>query len=303
MKIEIVGAGMAGLLAANMLKRHNPVVFESQASLPNNHSAVLRFGSNLVGDVIGVPFKKVSMIKTYLPWRNKVADCLQYSYKCAGVHRSDRSITREAFSEERWISPPTLISTMAEGIDINYEYKWSKPKGPTISTLPMPILAKLLGYEFPEETFKYVHGANLKAQVKNCDAYMSLYVPDPKYSFNRVSITGDELIAEYAFKSFPKLELKEIDRFSEMSTIRILLGVYFREDSCIIKEQKYAKIQPIDERLRRDFLVWATDKHNIFSLGRFATWRPGLLLDSLVQDIRLIEKWISTDRYSMRFHR
>ena len=60
------------------------------------------------------------------------------------------------------------------------------------------------------------------------------------------------------------------------------------------------ELSRIDEELRKDFIYWATDKHNIFSLGRFATWRPGLLLDDLVKDIRLIDKWIDRgDRYAL----
>jgi hypothetical protein len=34
-----------------------------------------------------------------------------------------------------------------------------------------------------------------------------------------------------------------------------------------------------------------TEEHNIYSLGRFATWRQ-LLLDDLVKDIGVIEKLI-----------
>ncbi|MCI0527575.1 MAG: hypothetical protein L0Y56_09050, partial [Nitrospira sp.] len=56
--------------------------------------------------------------------------------------------------------------------------------------------------------------------------------------------------------------------------------------------QSYSKILPTDNDARREFMHWATKNHNVYSLGRFATWRPGLLLDDLVQDVRLISKWI-----------
>lgn len=42
----IIGAGMAGLLAANLLHRFNPTVLEKAPSLPNNHAALLRFRSD-----------------------------------------------------------------------------------------------------------------------------------------------------------------------------------------------------------------------------------------------------------------
>jgi len=57
-----------------------------------------------------------------------------------------------------------------------------------------------------------------------------------------------------------------------------------------IHEQKYAKILPVSDNERKRFMIWATEQFNIFSLGRFATWRPGLLLDDLVNDIRIIHR-------------
>ena len=63
MTISVIGAGLAGLLAGNMLRHRDPVIHEVQPSLPNNHSAVLRFRSSAVGDVLNIPFQKVKMIK------------------------------------------------------------------------------------------------------------------------------------------------------------------------------------------------------------------------------------------------
>lgn len=286
---------MAGLLAANILHRMKPVVLERQTALPNNHSAVLRFGSEKVSDALGIPFKKVKLIKTYLPWRNKVADCLQYSMKCSGIARSDRSIISEAFAADRWIAPPDLIQRMAVPVDVRYEVEFT-PKmivngEPVISTIPMPVLMKLLDY--PEQPFfEFIAGVNLRAKAQNCDAYVSIYVPDPQYLFNRISITGNEIIAEYAGKPelFAGCELEKI------SSIIGTSGLQFEK----FVTQQYAKIQPIDEDVRKEFMHWATDKFGIFSLGRFATWRPGLQLDDLVQDIRKIEGWINKGRYEVR---
>jgi hypothetical protein len=58
--------------------------------------------------------------------------------------------------------------------------------------------------------------------------------------------------------------------------------------------QKYGKILPIDERLRKEFIFYLTKEHGIYSLGRFATWRQ-LLLDDIVPDIGIIDKFISQD--------
>jgi hypothetical protein len=60
-----------------------------------------------------------------------------------------------------------------------------------------------------------------------------------------------------------------------------------------VKRQDYAKIMPIEERERQTFMHWLNGTRGIaYSLGRFACWRPGLLADDLIKDVRVIEKWI-----------
>lgn len=308
MTINIIGAGMAGLLAGNMLARHKPEIYEAQESLPNNHSAVLRFGTEKVSEVLGIPFRKVKMIKTYLPWRNRVADCLAYSMKCTGIARSDRSIISDVFSADRWIAPDDLVFQMATRVrpiifgeaassELFKDQKIST-NNPIISTIPMPALMKLLDYPNQPE-FKYVSGKNLRAKIQCCDAFVSMYIPDPDYNFNRISITGDELIAEYSGKGSEDVHPK-----FDLGAIAEILGIPARQFSePKVKDQTYSKIAPIDDGERKRFLAWATDNFNIYSLGRFATWRPGLMLDDLVHDIRLIERWATADKYSIRHSR
>lgn len=301
MTINIVGAGMAGLLAANMLRHRDPVVWEIQPSLPNNHSAVLRFRSSAVGDVLNIPFKKVQMIKDHIPWRNAVADALAYSFKNNGEYRSDRSIIAGQTVAERWIAPPDLISRMAERLEIRYgksfDFKISNygANDPIISTLPMPILMKELEFKDASSIrFNSISGLNVKATISNCDAYISLLIPNPNIPFSRVSITGNEMIVEVA-KNPDNLDHEEI-------AVRAadLLGLKYDFYDVRSYPQKYAKITPIDEDRRKEFQHWATVNHNVYSLGRFATWRPNILLDDLVKDIRKIDNWIGkTSKYDV----
>ena len=57
---------------------------------------------------------------------------------------------------------------------------------------------------------------------------------------------------------------------------------------------------------RKAFIFWASSTRGVaYSLGRFATWRPQLQTEDLIQDIRLIEGWIregGTAHYSMELH-
>lgn len=298
--MKIIGAGISGLIAANMLRHKSPVVLEQQDELPNNHSAVLRFRSHTVGDVTGIEFKKVDVIKASLPWRNAIADALAYADKNTGSLRSDRSIPAEIIKAERFIAPPDFIQRLAQGIDINYGVHdgfGDDIMEPIISTIPMPALMSILDYTAPERIeFSSIHGTNMIAKVERCDAYVSLYMPSPFYPFSRVSITGDELVAEIpsAMEDFD-VEI--------LYAAAALLGIEKdRLTSMHAKLQLYAKIQPVDDNTRKAFIHWASDTHNIYSLGRYACWRPSLLLDDIVQDVRLIERWINNGNYSRKLH-
>jgi len=288
--IEIVGAGLAGLLAGNMF-RHSPHrIYEAQNALPNNHSAVLRFRTPIVGDTLGIDFKKVTLIKTAASWNNAVADALAYSFKNTGTYRSDRSITAGTVVDERWVAPPDLIARMSKGLNIEYNhlYNFHDRAPPIISTVPMPTLMKALGY-YKIPKFVSHPGVNMHAKIANCEAYVSLLVPDPESPISRISITGDELIVECVGMNEPEVAPRTAG----------LLGLPLSAFKDITyHQQRYAKIAPIDDELRKQFMFWATDKFGIFSLGRFATWRPKLLMDDLVQDVRKIARWIN-DRYEM----
>jgi hypothetical protein len=300
----IIGAGMAGLLAARMLSALKPVVFERQGSLPHNHSAVLRFSSSVVGDVLGIPFKRVRMTKTVLPWRNPVADALAYSRKVIGEYRTDRSVLlpERWQSAERFIAPENLIEQMAQGVDIKYDTPYDFPVGreKVISTVPMPILARAMNYHIPID-FSWVRGVTVLARVEECDAYASVLIPDPAVPFYRVSVTGDRLIVEMTDKYIDGINPGEIAylaaRFLGMERERI------SQTTC--RETDYAKIAPIDDGKRKNFIYWAsTIKGRAYQLGRFATWRPSLQMDDLVKDVRVIESWInsSSSEYDMEQH-
>ena len=298
--VTIIGAGMAGLLAGNLLLRRKPTILESQSELPNNHSATLGFRTGAVGDATGIPFKQVLMIKGTLPWRNPIADCLSYSFKNTGIRRSDRSITEGLVTETRYIAPPDFIARLAEPLSGALEFGHTADfsgEGPYISTIPMPSLAAALNYPYQEDIkFRNIPGVNIRGRIKDCEAYVSLLVPDPSFRFTRITVTGNELIVEV-----PDVQLIENFVAVQLATEAMeLLGMQYEDLSeVVVVYSAYQKILPVRETARRFFIHWATDKHNVFSLGRYATARPGLLLDSLIQDVRLIAGWMDAGRYDM----
>jgi hypothetical protein len=182
---------------------------------------------------------------------------------------------------------------MAEDFAINYKtpYPFSEMKrqAPIISTIPMPRLMDILDWK-PKPAFDYRNGYNISATIDRCNAFVSLMVPDPAYPFSRISITGSRLVVE-----IPQLDEsfdKEATSWAHMALS--LLGIEVsRAVNIQSRVQTYVKILPTDEDARREFIYWATTEFGIYSLGRFATWRPGLLLDDLIKDVRLIEGWIT----------
>ena len=293
LKIDVVGAGMAGLLAAAMLRKKCNGVFESQKDLPNNHSAVLRFRSSVVADTLNIPFKKVMAIKSVEPWRNPIADAMAYSRKTNGTATMRSVLSVSPDPQSRFIAPSDLLHQMAELIDAPIEFGqdypfWAYRGRPIISTIPMPTLMSILGYEFfdPAE-FNSRAGTNVIVSLLDCDAYCSLYVADPTFPAARISITGDQMVAE-CYNGW-----KPVDEFKFAGQCAAKMGLHPSQILAVkVKQQKYAKILPMPEDRRRRFIMWASEEHGIYSLGRFATWRPGLLLDDVVNDVRVIQRLI-----------
>jgi hypothetical protein len=300
-KFVVAGAGMAGLLAGNLLGKSLSRIAEAAPNLPNNHSAVLRFRSTVVADSLGIPFKKVQMMKAVAPWRNPVADAMAYSRKTSGIASLRSSISASGLVETRYIAPPDLINQMFEPIlskvsfddplNMNSIDNVLVAGFKIISTIPMPTLIKILGYQTRKEmSFTYHNGYNIIAKLDYVDAYCTLYIPNPSFKGSRISITGDEMVIECYEAISDAKEAFDI-------TIEALSYIGLRRSNLLtsdveIKTQKYGKITPIDDDERKRFIMWASDKFDIYSFGRFATWRPGLLLDDLVSDYRVISRLV-----------
>lgn len=293
----IIGAGMAGLLAGNVVR--GGTIYDIQPNLPNNHHALLRFRSSVVGDYLGIPFREVQVMKATVPYSNPVADALSYSFKCNGRYGFRSSTTADGSISRRFIAPGDFIQRMADMFPGNWKLgsgaRGSKalrdPDVLCISTIPMPSLMSILEYpDIPE--FKSRKGFVIECELEiESSACATLYYPDPRSPITRATLTEGKL----------QIELMRGD-VSEWDVIRRVIED-FGIDTMInysyeIKEQAYGKIESIDDRQRRKFIMWATDNFNVYSLGRFATWKPGLLLDDVLGDLFKIRKMIqSGDNY------
>src|SRR5687768_4501546 len=195
---------MAGLFAAAILREECKLVIEAQNELPNNHSALLRFRSSVVGDALNIPFKPVQVIKAVASLGNPVADAIGYSIKTNGNATLRSIITAKGELERRFIAPPDFISRMAGKVTSKIFFgnrlnRTSFVAGiPIISTIPMPAMMHILGYEnIPR--FEYIPGYTCSIDLHNTDVCATVYIPDQTKKAYRASITGSRLIIEYAF--------------------------------------------------------------------------------------------------------
>ena len=298
-KINIIGAGLSGLIAGYMIN-DTVKILEKQKELPNNHNAVLRFRSTSLADATNLHFREVNVIRCAKPYLNPAADAMWYSKKVTGTFTGDRSISNiDTDPVKRYIAPKNLIDILYKQIGeesfvfgFDLEEEWGNEElhqVPIISTMPMPELMRILGYDHDIE-FRHMGATHIRAKIVDpADVYMSVYDPDPDSPLTRVSITGDELMIEA--KPISKLQHYAL----EVDNILWRVGNLIGKVQCELfkhSDAKYAKILPIPEEKRKHFVRWATENHNIYSLGRYATWRPKLLLDDVVQDVRLITRMI-----------
>ena len=296
---------------------------ERQPKLPHNHSALLRFRSDAVAKSTHIPFKKVQVIKTVEPHTNVATDALNYSLKVSGRATTDRSII-SAYSgaiSDRYVAPEDFIEKLAvkvRRIDYNSSPDkdlWKDPEIPIISTIPMHALAEELGYEWPDKIdFSPIPQMNLVGEaIGEVDAYASWYIPNPTHPVSRLSVTGKIVIAEcHTFnQSFDKLlnerdkdaanEIADHFRSSIHDSIAHLLPFGVRQPD--MHYMGMAKMLPIHEEARKRFILWASENHSVYSLGRYATWRPKLLLDDIPDDVFKIVRIVAGDQLGLYKHR
>lgn len=297
----ILGAGLSGLIAAAV----NPQakVFEASSKDRQSHRAVLRFRTPAVGDAVGIPFRKIRVYKNI--WVDgkfhdpNIQLSNLYSYKVAGGY-FDRSIWKTD-AVDRYIAPEDFILRLIDQVGDRVEWETPVEELPKdkaiISTIPMNKMLALAGIAKPDAVdFRFSPIRVQRFRVKNADVFQTIYYPAPSTAAYRASITGDLLIVESVDDmAYVSSDLTEVlDSFG-----------LTEEDIEVIDEnhkQSYGKIAPIDEHFRRFVVEILSQKHGIYSLGRFATWR-NILLDDVLQDLNVVKRLINADSYTRRLEK
>lgn len=293
----IIGAGISGLLAGQYFRHLNPTIIEVQDSLPNNHSALLRFRSDAVSRLTGIPFRKVTVRKSiYLNGLTHdhpvISASNQYSMKVHGDLRS-RSIDN-LDTCERYIAPHDFIEKASRGLDISYGCEYSPlmasvDDNHVISTIPMESMCGALGIdEHPELKHKPIWTANAYLN-RNSDIYQTIYYPEISNPMYRMSITGRRVTAEFIRDSGNHLEHVNLALEKEF-------GISERVNVCKYKEVKYGKLIEYQGNFVKEMIKTLTDDYGIYSLGRWATHRQ-ILSDDVVNDIHVIDRMIRSENY------
>lgn len=288
----IVGAGLAGLIAAHAFPRD--ALFEVQPRPDAVHKALLRFRSDAVSQLTGIPFRAVTVRKgiwTGSGWTApNIAACNLYSQKVLGVVL-DRSIWN-LDAATRYIAPENFYEQLLEaaGNRIHWDtrVKFSDLTGPVINTAPLPIALKDLGISTPHINFSRAPIKVLRFRVPNADVFQTVYYPEPGHSLYRASLTGSLLICEFA----------DADHGDWTRDVKRSFGIDEWHPIDAVS-QTYGKIAPIDNHERKALIARLTTEHNIFSIGRFATWR-NILLDDVIHDIAVVKQLITATAYERR---
>lgn len=311
--MKIFGAGLAGLLAGCMFQDAD--ILEAGPSSQAEHKAVLRFRSSAVGDAVGIDFRKVRVYKGVWFAGKGVEPTIQmanwYSQKVIGK-LADRSIW-SLDPADRFIAPENLLTQLAE--KCRGRVHWTTPVTAAdvdperlsageviVSTLPMPVVAKMIGRPIAktEPEFKSSPIAVRRYRLKSSDVFQTIYYPDPEKAVYRASITGDLLVVEYS-DSHPSVALELASDFEQQSVMNAF-GLQLDECTKIeTTSQRFGKIAPINDQWRKQFIFELTSKHNIFSLGRFGTWR-NILLDDVIHDISVLKKLMNVSTYDRARH-
>ena len=298
----ILGAGLSGLICGALNAQSQ--IYERNSADFVSHRAVLRFRDDKIARALGLTFRKVAVRKAVWYDGKEVAPSPRlanwYSRKVRGTI-TENSLWNVAPSE-RFIAPDNLHQILADicgkrvhwGTDIDSVLLHELcDQGSLISTIPIPILLKLL------VVTSSLHFTNApiyvdRYTVDECDVFQTIYFPDPNYNVYRATLTGNLLTVESAGMSNPP-ELEDVvDAFGLFD-----VGMLRNEAT---HKQSFGKIAPVPEGERKALLHHLTTEHHIYSLGRFATWR-NILLDDVFEDIAVIRRMMAQSQYDYSLER
>lgn len=308
----ILGAGLAGCIAGHLFPG-SLLLERGKREEVGAHKALLRFRSDAISRITGIPFRKVQVLKA-VAYRDDywagvdIPLVIQnmYARKVTGG-LSARSL-RNLAPVTRYVAPGDFHERMVRQLDVRFGFNIGVVSGlcigcegegdwyereeneAVLSTLPLPVLLKLAKMEQTGNFTRLAIDVQ-RWKIKNCDLFQTVYFPDPRHPIYRASITGDTLIVESMGGQpnlLPLMETVVLPAFD--------LNWDDTESAGWVNRQEYGKILPLADDARHHILMELTRQHRVYSLGRFATWR-NILLDDLPQDADRIRELMGMSEY------
>lgn len=300
--VVILGAGIAGRIAAKSLAYLNPIVFDAATPTGtgyDKHMAIMRLRDPALCSLLGCEFKTVDVWKAVVR-RNSITETPNirdnnlYSLKLYG-RLGARSLTQLGWAKRHVITKmphqtaeygKKLVKIMdgglvfADGGLVSYDI--------CVSTIPMPAMIASTGSIVPDGVFDAKPVTVLTGHFPLCsDVNQTLYYPDPETPLYRASIEGQRFIIEIIGQP--------IDVELDLAVYRCqrTFGVKFPPVSSMKRTvQKLGKMSTMPDDSRKKTIINLTKKFNIYSFGRFAIWKP-IRADHLIDDIDKIKRMIN----------
>lgn len=312
----ILGAGLAGCIAAHLFPGARVLESAAEADL-GAHKALLRFRTDEIGKITGIPFRRVRVTKA-VAWGDRLfmdsvplAAINDYSRKVVG-RLQPRSIA-DIHPVDRWVAPDDFHARMARNLEgrILFEYRIDRVSStglwrgshdeagldrtdlPVLSTVPLPLMLAMTDLKScPPLNFERQAIYVLRGEVRDCDLHQTCYFADERTPIYRASITGSTLIVE-SIRGRP----------GERDLGQALVAFGLRPEEVLwepeVDVQRYGKIVSLPATQRQALLLQLTQRYGVYSFGRFATWR-NILLDDLPKDAERIRGLMRMGEYELQ---
>jgi hypothetical protein len=161
--------------------------------------------------------------------------------------------------------------------------------GPVISTLAMPIMAKILGIESPVSFSSGKKVRVIRYRIYNANLNLSMYYPSPSTPVYRASVMKDIMSVEMIDS-----EVTEENLETALQEVFESLGIDTDDVKQLDHGTQLGKISyNVDNRVRKNWIYRLTNEYWIYSLGRFALWK-NILQDDVYDDARKIREFIES---------
>lgn len=308
MKVVILGAGIAGLIAAGVFsgKENEVLIIEKNAkdNAFSNHSAILRLRNDKIREYVKCNLEKIRVRKEVY------YDGALHSVPSIAMNNMYSRKTHDSLGfrslNELGLFDRYLISDIENDFNVFYNTEFKDidktshciiardehgefylPYDICISTIPMPTILNIINENATDFRANPVHTYISDIGIES-SVYQTIYFPESEFHVYRASIEGRRLTVECT------------DDISD-TDMRFVRNVFGLDNTEAINSkrtvQNLGKLIPVDDTCRRRAIVHLTKEYDLYSFGRFAVWK-NLRIDQILEDIEKIKLMVKVSHGS-----